>query len=738
MLWVIITITAGQHNHRWTEGAIVDYMGQHPSRAYFSRLFRNGGLRTGMEVGVADGRFSEHFLLDAGDRIRKWYMVEPAPNAELVARFPAASLASTSAAASSPGLLARLWSRLWNGGGRSWQSRGIGTRTEIIHLPHLSLDPNIFSTVPPRSVDFIYIDSSHLYEVTKKELSAYWQLLRRGGLLAGHDYCDHGESATTATSHVCRGCHPVPRCLPYTEYGLAHGKPLGAPSKSQTSVVKAVQEWVVLNGRTLHFTSETFTRSNLRADGMEYDLLLTSTRNPSWFVVKGRGNNIEQDPIRSARSSRGSALLHSTWDPPSRAPLTSRQLAAMDCPRTFVYQLPTRFSEVDMSDGPRWTSAENIDEAFGRVLLPKAPFGELRETNQWSLARIVISKVMRSTRCRTRDAAAADVFIVPVLIAPKHDSRTWSAACSRFTDAELEAALPHLNEDTASRHLLILSKGHYNGLNCSWFANPPRGSLLAKATRVAYSAALDSRGRFKQGTAISLRARLAETADGWRPSDGPAPDKTAQQYWEILHDAKRTYPRLFSVPYPSSCHWTRASLPSNKRHRQPAERPLRILFIGSTWHGDVPVRELIRKQCTPPACMYHRVSKVHTKELLAKSNATFCLEPGGDSPFRKSLSDSIALGCIPVLFHSYTDAVAPWMWGDWKHNARVMVPRADFLNGLIKLQPFLAAIPPSRVANMQATLAVHRRKFQFSSESLDNAAGDAVHIMLAAVKSMAV
>eukprot|EP00964_Phaeocystis_antarctica_P150760 scaffold118240_cov87-Phaeocystis_antarctica.AAC.1 len=39
--WVIITTTAGQHNHRWTEGAIVDYMEQHPSRAYFSRLFRN-------------------------------------------------------------------------------------------------------------------------------------------------------------------------------------------------------------------------------------------------------------------------------------------------------------------------------------------------------------------------------------------------------------------------------------------------------------------------------------------------------------------------------------------------------------------------------------------------------------------------------------------------------------------------------------------------------------------------
>ena len=128
MAWLMIATPAAQHGHRWTEGAIVNYMADHPNRAYFSRLFRDGGMRVGMEVGVADGRYSEHFLLDAGDRIRKWYMVEPAPNAELVARFPAASLASNSAVASSPGPLARLWMRLRNARGRSWQSRGIGKR----------------------------------------------------------------------------------------------------------------------------------------------------------------------------------------------------------------------------------------------------------------------------------------------------------------------------------------------------------------------------------------------------------------------------------------------------------------------------------------------------------------------------------------------------------------------------------------------------------------------------------
>jgi len=344
-----------------------------------------------------------------------------------------------------------------------------------------------------------------------------------------------------------------------------------------------------------------------------------------------------------------------------------------------------------MSDGLHWTSASAIDKAFGKLLPSQgqAPFGgELRDTNQWSLAKMITSKLMRSTRCRTTDAAMAEVFLVPVLITPKHDSVAWSAACSRFSETDLEAALPHLTEATAARHVLIVSKGHYNALNCSWFANPRPGSLLAKATRIAYSAALDSRGRFTQGAAVSHRAQMAEMADGWRPGHGIAPDKTDEQYWRILHDATRPYPRLFSVPYPSSFQWTRGSLPpshaSSRRDKMPvAERTQLMLFIGSTWHGDVPVRKLIEKQCKPPACLYLRVSNVLTKELVAKSKATFCLEPGGDSPFRKSLSDSIALGCIPVLFHSYSNAVAPWMWGDWKRNARVMVPRAGFLTVLL-------------------------------------------------------
>ena len=46
-----------------------------------------------------------------------------------------------------------------------------------------------------------------------------------------------------------------------------------------------------------------------------------------------------------------------------------------------------------------------------------------------------------------------------------------------------------------------------------------------------------------------------------------------------------------------------------------------------------------------------------------KGRSTFCLEPGGDSPYRKSLWDSLAVGCIPVVFSKYSELTAPWHWG---------------------------------------------------------------------------
>ncbi len=40
----------------------------------------------------------------------------------------------------------------------------------------------------PNNLDFVYIDSCHLYEGVKKDIELYYPKLRKGGLLAGDDF----------------------------------------------------------------------------------------------------------------------------------------------------------------------------------------------------------------------------------------------------------------------------------------------------------------------------------------------------------------------------------------------------------------------------------------------------------------------------------------------------------------------------------------------------------------------
>jgi len=41
----------------------------------------------------------------------------------------------------------------------------------------------------PEKLDFVYIDANHNYEFVKKDMENYYSLLKKGGILAGHDIC---------------------------------------------------------------------------------------------------------------------------------------------------------------------------------------------------------------------------------------------------------------------------------------------------------------------------------------------------------------------------------------------------------------------------------------------------------------------------------------------------------------------------------------------------------------------
>lgn len=99
----------------------------------------------------------------------------------------------------------------------------------------------------------------------------------------------------------------------------------------------------------------------------------------------------------------------------------------------------------------------------------------------------------------------------------------------------------------------------------------------------------------------------------------------------------------------------------------------------------------------------------------------------GDSPWRKSLSDSIVFGCIPVLFSELTDDVASWHWGEWKERGRVLVPRDEFVAGRIDLKTLLESIPPQLLELMQTTIREKARRFQYS---VDDDQEDGIRVIL--------
>ena len=79
----------------------------------------------------------------------------------------------------------------------------------------------------------------------------------------------------------------MPYCLPYAIQSVKGSR----RARNQHGVVRAVQEWLTESHpelAVLH-TLENFTRESLARDGFDYDLVITSTYNPSWFIFKPLG-----------------------------------------------------------------------------------------------------------------------------------------------------------------------------------------------------------------------------------------------------------------------------------------------------------------------------------------------------------------------------------------------------------------------------------------------------------------
>lgn len=450
---------------------------------------------------------------------------------------------------------------------------------------------------------------------------------------------------------------------------------------------------------------------------------------------------MDYDSFWPVMHARARASLHTLGAGPSELERLPNRW-----PKVYIYDLPQPLSE-------GWhPSNATIDQVFGQRFnwndktLTRAGYKQLtelvsgaqratlskhvRNTNHYSFARAFLYRLWNSPHYRTRNPADADIFYAPISPLPKR-GKYITEVCKAINGSYIANALmPHFNEQTAHKHLFVWSKEHYEAMDCTgWWGNPK--SLFKRVMRLAYSPV---------------------ASEQQRPDDYYPPEYGCHTLF--AKSGCPTYPNLESVPYISNVHWPAAQrfasnggsfLARTRMHgdemtpwSDTRSRHFSMLFLGGSGHGDTQVRRKLWAMCTgynsPVKCL---ASRYTVNSLLYKYTSTFCLEPAGDSPYRRSTTDSIAFGCIPVFLSSMQTNVYGWLWGGnqagrlnesgWEHAASIHINRTAFLNDEVNVSRLLESIPSELLALMRRILAQHARKF---TVALEDDEGDQVHALL--------
>ena len=138
-------------------------------------------------------------------------------------------------------------------------------------------------------------------------------------------------------------------------------------------------------------------------------------------------------------------------------------------------------------------------------------------------------------------------------------------------------------------------------------------------------------------------------------------------------------------------------------------------------------------------CSSNRVDK-HTCHLVnggddcsytaVKAQSVFCLEPGGDSPWRKSLYESLVSGCLPIIFSVYNLHVSPMHWASFARNVSVLIDPNAFIEGRVDLIQTIKSISSTDILAKQTLLSQHAHRLHYSIDDYPN---DAFEIMMKGV-----
>ena len=137
-------------------------------RADFTKIINELGLKTGVEIGVHKGHFSEHIL--ANSNIEKMYSVD----AWLEDEETTKAVRKKCDEGKMELCYQETVEKLVKYGDRSVIIRG--------------LSEEVVKQFEDESLDFIYLDASHIFTGFTIDLVNWWPKLRWGGLFSGHDY----------------------------------------------------------------------------------------------------------------------------------------------------------------------------------------------------------------------------------------------------------------------------------------------------------------------------------------------------------------------------------------------------------------------------------------------------------------------------------------------------------------------------------------------------------------------
>lgn len=397
----------------------------------------------------------------------------------------------------------------------------------------------------------------------------------------------------------------------------------------------------------------------------------------------------------------------------------------------YVYDTGSEFYGKDGFDYKSYISHGLKADYYG------APCGApgVYNTDQVMLIRIFLHRLFHSKTCPlVTDPTKAQVFFVPmypgkhasialtddlrsnsgIVSIGKMSSQDWVNTCKAHKENPIPL-LPYLNNETAPFHFFMVSKSSMYGCD-GWFRYPV-DPLIKQAVRLAYGTTYI--GRNESGTS------------DYKPC---CPYEGSPDQINLLEDHEYS-PHALSIPYPSSIHWSSKHGGMKAPWQFPPnspKRPYLVSFTGSfrdCLFGHIrPVLEKAFHNCPEDVCISTHGG--HCNFISTKMKSIYCLEPGGDSPWRKSLYDSITSGCIPVIFSKYNLLVSPWHWGPLVHNASVYIDAQRLISGEVNLIEELQSISKERRKAMQRTISELGHALQYS---LDDYPNDAVEIILKGV-----